>query len=166
MSAPKKLQNRLPRLVWRRVFSGIVAIGMMVAAMNALGAGPAAADVVCTGDICVITPDTVQTPLGPVTVTVSATLVVSVQLAPSAPNTLVFGIPFSIPPGPPGLPGYSRTSIQTSGGLVDIDTVSVPPGPPGRFTLPNLAIISIHPPGPCRVSTRGNLVTFTPISGS
>jgi hypothetical protein len=137
----------------------------MVAAMNALGAAPANADVVCSGDICVITPDTAQTPVGPVTVTVSATHVVSVRLAPSQPNTLVFGIPFSIPPGPPGLPGYSRTSLQTSGGLVDIDTVSSPPGPPTRLTLPSLAIISIHPPGPCRVSTRGNLVIFTPMTG-
>jgi hypothetical protein len=142
----------------------MVAIGLAFAATSGLGAAPASADAVCTGDICVVTPNTVQTPLGTVTVSVGAANVVSVQLAPTTPNTLVFGIPFSIPPGPPGLPGYSRTSIQTSGGLVDIDTISTPPGPPNRFALPNVAIISIHPPGPCRVSTRGNLVTFTPIA--
>ena len=31
------------------------------------------------------------------------------------------------------------------------------------MAMPNLAIISIHPPGPCRVSTTGSTVTFTPI---
>lgn len=164
MNGPATRHGRTPRPLRRRLGSVTVAMGMTIAAVAGLGAAPASADVVCTGDICVITPDTVQTPVGTVTVTVSAADVVSVRLAPSVPNTLVAGIPFSIPPGPPGAPAYNRVSIQTSGGLVDIDTISIPPGPPARFALPNVAIISIHPPGPCRVSTRGDLVTFTPIA--
>ena len=127
------------------------------------GAAPVSAASVCTADVCFIYPDSVQTPLGLVTVTASATNVVTVHLEPSAPNTLVFGIPFSIPPGPPCQPSYCRTTIDTAGGLVTIDTFQLPPGPPSRFALPNLAIISIHPPSPCRVRTIGNTVTFTPI---
>jgi hypothetical protein len=110
---------------------------------DALGAGPGAT-------------------FGPVTVTVSAGNVVTVQLAPAAPGGLVFGIPFAIPPGPAALPGYARTSIATAGGEVDIDTVLTPPGSPSRFALPNLAIVSIHPPGPCHVRTNGTTVVFTP----
>jgi hypothetical protein len=166
MNGLAKLDNRPLRPLRRRLGSAMVATGMTIAAIAGLGAAPANADTVCTSDTCVVTPNTVQTPVGTVTVTVSANNVVNVQLAPITANTLVFGIPFSYPPGPPALPNYSRTSIQTSGGLVDIDTISIPPGPPGRFALPNVAIISIHPPGPCRVSTRGNLVTFTPTSSS
>jgi hypothetical protein len=84
----------------------------------------------------------VPTPLGLVTVSVSAANVVSVHLEPSATNTLVFGLPFSYPPGPPSLPGYARMA---------------------RFAVPNLAIISIHPGNPCRSRTIGNTGTFTPI---
>jgi hypothetical protein len=114
-------------------------------------------------DICVVVPDTVQTPLGTVTVTVSTANIVTVQLTPTDPNTVVSGIPFALPPGPPSLPGYTRTSITTAGGVVNIDTFLVPPGPPGRFALPNLAIVSIHPPSPCRVLANGTTVVFTPI---
>jgi hypothetical protein len=118
-------------------------------------------DPVCTGDTCVVLPDTVQTPLGLATITVGAGNVVTVQLGPTSANTLVVGVPLSIPPGPP----FARTSIDTGGGLVDIDTLVIPPGPPSRFTLPNLAIVSIHPPSPCRVRTNGTTVVFTPIIG-
>jgi hypothetical protein len=90
-------------------------------------------------------PDTVPTPLGLVTVTESATNVVTAQLAPTAPNTLVLGVPFSYPPGPPAMPGYTRTSIDTAGGLVTIDAFMIPPGPRSRWALRNL-VISIHPP--------------------
>jgi hypothetical protein len=130
------------------------------------GAAPVSAATVCNpgGDVCVIYPDSVQTPLGLVTVNASATNVVTVHLDPNAPNTLVFGVPFSYPPGPPGLPGYARTTISTSGSLVTIDTFQTPPGPASRFALPNLAIISIHPPSPCRARTIGTTVTLTPIS--
>jgi hypothetical protein len=31
------------------------------------------------------------------------------------------------------------------------------------FALPDLAIVSIHPPSPCRVSISGTTVVFTPI---
>jgi hypothetical protein len=89
--------------------------------------------------------------------------VVTVHLDPIAPNTLVFGIPFAYPPGPPSLPGYTRTTISTTGGLVNIDTIQIPPGPPGRYAVPNLAVISIHPPSHCRARTTGTTVVFTPI---
>ena len=125
---------------------------------------PASAASVCApgADICVVITDAVQTPLGPVTVAVSAANVVTVQLTPTAPNTLVIGIPFAIPPGPPTLPGYTRTSITTAGGVVNIDTFLPRQGRQG-VARPNLAIVSIHPPGPCRVRTSGTTVVFTPI---
>ena len=148
-------------LFGRPLASVVLSVGLTAGALAGLGAAPVSAATVCNpgGDVCVIYPDTVQTPLGLVSVTASAANVVTVHLDPSAPNTLVFGVPF-FPPGPPTRPGYARTTIATSGGLVIIDTVQFPPGPP---TLPNLAIISIHPPSPCRASTSGNTVTFTPI---
>jgi hypothetical protein len=129
------------------------------------GVSTARAATVCNpgGDICVVAPDSVQTPLGLLTVTASATNIVVAHLDPISPNTLVIGIPFAYPPGPPVFPGYARTSIATSAGLVNIDTITVPPGPPGRFSPPNLAIVSIHPPGPCRAHTTGTTVVFAPI---
>ena len=143
----------------------IIAILGAILLLAGMGTAPASADTVCTNDVCVVIPATVQTPLGLATITVSATKVVTVQLVLTSANTVVFGIPFSIPPGPPGLSGYARTSIDTSGGLVTIDTFMIPPGPPGRFALPNLAIIAIHPPSPCRSHTSGTTVVFTPIAG-
>jgi hypothetical protein len=145
-----------------------LAAGLILGAVAVLGASPASAYNVCAGDFCVVYPDTVQTPLGLVTVTVSATNVVTVQLDPTTANTLVFGViaPGSTVSGCPGgcgLPGYTRTSIDTAGGLVNIDTFQIPPGPPARIALPNLAIISIHPPGPCRATTSGTTVVFTPL---
>jgi hypothetical protein len=115
-----------------------------------------------SGDICVVVPDTVQTPLGQLTITASQTHVVTVRLNPLSPNTLVIGVPFAYPPGPPVIPGYVRTSIRTTGGLVNVDTIVIPPGPPGRISLPNMAIVSIHPPNPCRSHTSGATVVFTP----
>jgi hypothetical protein len=149
----------------RRVASLLLGAAMMASVVNALGIPAASASVTCDpgSDICAVVPDTVQTPLGPVTVEVSAGGAVTVQLAPAVPGTRVFGLPFAIPPGPPSLPGYARTTIATAGGEVDIDTIVIPPGPPSRFSLPDLVIISIHPPGPCRVSTSGTTVVFTPI---
>jgi hypothetical protein len=44
--------------------------------------------------------------------------------------------------------------VVTTGGTVFIDTV--------RRGPVHLAIISIHPPSPCRAITRGNTVVFTP----
>jgi hypothetical protein len=148
----------------RRVASLLLAAGLTLSAMTVFAASPASAASVCDPgtDICAIT-DTVQTPLGPVTIAVSAASIVTVQLSPAAPKTLVFGIPFAIPPGPPALPGFARTSITTAGGVVDIDTFLAPPGVASWFALPNLAIISIHPPSPCRVVTSGTTAVFTPI---
>jgi hypothetical protein len=148
----------------RRVASLLLVAGLTVSAMTAIAASPASAASVCApgSDICVIT-DAVQTPLGPVTVAVSAANVVTVQLAPTASSTLVIGSPFAFPPGPPTLPGYARTSITTAGGVVNIDTFLAPPGAANGFALPDLAIVSIHPPGPCRVRTSGATVVFTPV---
>jgi len=148
----------------RRIASLLLAAGLTVSAMTVLAASPASAATVCTPgtDTCVIT-ESVQTPLGPVTIAVSAAGAVTVQLTPTVASTLVIGIPFAIPPGPPGLPGYARTSITTAGGVVNIDTFLAPPGAANSFALPDLAIVSIHPPGPCRVRTIGTTVVFTPI---
>jgi hypothetical protein len=155
------LSRRRLALVGHRLGPIVLAAGLTAGAFA--GAAPVSAATVCTGDVCVIYPDAVQTPLGLVTVTANAGNVVTVHLDPTTPNTLVIGVPFSIPPGPPCQPDYCRTTIDTSGGLVTIDTFQFPPGPPTRLALPNLAIISIHPPGPCRVRTIGNTGTFTPI---
>ena len=148
----------------RRVASLLLVAGLSVSAMTALAASPASAASVCAPgtDTCVIT-DSVNTPLGPVTIAVSAANAVTVQLIPTAPSTLVIGIPFAFPPGPPTLPGYARTSITTAGGVVNIDTFLAPPGAANSFALPGLAVISIHPPGPCRVRTSGTTVVFTPV---
>ena len=144
-----------------------VALAFTIAAMVGVGTTAASAGTVCdpAGDVCVVTPDTVQTPLGLVTVNVSATNVVTVHLDPTV-RTLVIGVPFTLPSGVlvSGCPGgCGRTTISTAGGLVTVDTFQMPPGPPSRPVLPSLAIISIHPPNPCRVSTSGTTVTFTPI---
>ena len=162
------LANRPPspprRRPSRRVASLLLAAGLAVSAMTAFAASPASAASVCDPgtDICVIT-DSVQTPLGPVTIAVSAANVVTVQLTPTTQGTLVVGIPFAIPPGPPGLPGYTRTSVTTAGGVVNIDTFLPPPGTATWFALPGIAVVSIHPPGPCRVRTIGTTVVFTPV---
>ena len=95
---PRKRPGRL-------VASLLLAAGLAVSTVTVFAAPPARAASVCDPgtDSCVIT-DTVQTPLGSVTVEVSAANVVTVQLTPTAPSTLVVGIPFAIPPGPPGCP--------------------------------------------------------------
>jgi hypothetical protein len=142
----------------------VLAAGLTFSGVTLLAVSPASAASVCDPgtDSCAIT-DSVNTALGPVTVAVTAACVVTVQLAPTAPRTLAIGIPFAIPPGPPGLPGYARTSIATAGGVVNIDTFLAPPGTANRFALPDLAVVSIHPPGPCRVQTSGTTVVFTPV---
>jgi hypothetical protein len=94
---------------------------------------------------------------------VTNTDVVTVTLTPTVANVVVFGIPVAVPPGPPAIPGYARTTIITAGGVINIDTITIPPGPPGRFALPDVAVISIHPPSPCRARTSGYTVTFTPV---
>jgi hypothetical protein len=158
---PASPTRKRPR---RRVASLLLVAGLTVSAMTALAAAPASAASACApgSDICVIT-DAVQTPLGPVTVAVSAANVVTVQLTPTASSTLVIGIPFAFPPGPPTLPGYARTSITTAGGVVNIDTFLARPGAADGFAPPDVAIVSIHPPGPCRVRVSGTTVVFTPV---
>jgi hypothetical protein len=158
-------RNRRITILALRVASVALAAGLATAALAALTASPASATSSCDpgGDVCVIVPDVVQTPPGALTVTVTAANVVTASLAPTV-STLVIGVPFSYPA--PAFPpaNYARTSIATSAGLVSVDTIQIPPGPPGRFTLPSLAIISIHPPNPCRAKTLGTTVVFTPIT--
>ena len=124
----------------------------------------ASAATVCDpgGDNCAIVPDTVQTPLGIVTVTISSTNVATVQLTPIISKVRVFGVPFGYPAAPSSISGYARTSISTTAGLINIDTILIPPG---RFSPTNISIISIIPPGPpCRATTTGTTVVFTPIT--
>jgi hypothetical protein len=161
MSAALRPRSTRRRRIKQAVVATVFGAGLLFAAP----VSPAAAAVVCDsgGDNCVIVPDVVTTPLGPVTITATAANVVTVQLAPTYANTLVFGVPFAMPPGPPSLPGYSRTTFASTGGLVVIDTILTPPGPPNRLAFPNLAVVSIHPPSPCRVATTGFTVVFTPV---
>jgi hypothetical protein len=156
-------------LLKSRLVRGLGAASLL-AALSVVATGtPALADVVCTGDQCVVTGTVLDTPAGQVTVTVSATNVVTVALVPVS-RTFMFGVPFAFPPGPPTLPGcagcitYTRTTLTTAGGDIAIDSVMIPPGPPARISLPNVVVVSIHPPGPCRSTTVGTTVTFTPIT--
>jgi hypothetical protein len=150
------------RVLRSTIASGVVAV--LAAVPVFVTASAASATTTCTGDVCVID-NTVDTPLGPVTVTVSSANVVTVYLAATTP-TVVIGVPFTFPEIPvAGCPGgCTRTTINTAVGVVNIDTISFPPGPPGHIARPSLAIISYLPPGPpCRVRTLGTTVTFTPI---
>jgi hypothetical protein len=163
-NAAKAANPRVPRPrglakagfpTWMAVI-GLSVIPILVTTPSALAA------VTCTGDICVV--DTsVDTPLGSVTITVSSANVVTVTLIPIT-RTVVFGIPFTYPPGPPSRPGYTRTTIDTVGGVINIDEIVTPPGPPSRLAIPNVALVSIHPPSPCRAQTTGTTVTFTPVT--
>ena len=117
----------------RRVRSFALAAVLTTATVVGIGATSASANTVCDpgGDVCTVYPDTVQTPLGPVDVTVSSTDVVTVHLDPTFPDTLVVGVAISVPSGALALgcpTRCSRTTIATAGGLVVIDTVRVPPG--------------------------------------
>lgn len=163
-SVPHPATMRCGKGSRRLAASLLLAAGLTAGALTTFAASPANAASACDpgADTCVAQ-QTAQTPLGPVTVVTSPGNVVTVQLAPTAPGTLAFGIPFAIPPGPPVLPGYARTSITTSCGLVNIDTFQLPPAPPNRLALPSLMIVSIHPPSPCRVRTSETTVVFTPI---
>lgn len=136
------------------IFALMSAIGLMA---------PASATFICNLDSGICTDDSsVQTPLGLVHISVDATNVVTVHLTLDKPATRVFGRPSSIPPGPPVRPGYARISVFTTGGAVDIDTIVRPTGQPDQSNRASQVIISIHPPSPCRVSTFGTTVVFTP----
>jgi hypothetical protein len=159
MSAAPRPRSSSRHRTGRGIAAAVLGVGLFIAAP----AARAAADTCdpTNTDSCVVLPTV--TPLGPVTVTVTSGNVVTVHLQPTSPNTLVFGVPFSYPPGPPVLPGYTRTSIPSTGGEVTIDTIQFPPGPPTRPARPSLAVISIHPPSPCRAVTTGSSVVFTPV---
>ena len=155
---------RVPRrrALARAGFRTLMAVTVLGLVPIAVTTPPAQAATTCTGDVCVVD-NSVDTPLGPVTVTVSSANVVTVTLTPIT-RTVVFGIPFTFPPGPPTRPGYNRTTIDTAGGIINIDEFLTPPGPPNHLAMPSLALISIHPPGPCRAQTSGSTVTFTPVT--
>jgi hypothetical protein len=148
---------------FRRRLSLLATLGLL-ACLFTIGAGSVSAAVVCQD----CQNPSITTPLGNATVTVSPTNVVTVDFAATDPShTFVAALPFAYPPGPPSR-GFVRNSLVTAGGTVNIDTVSLPPGPPNfgftRFT--SLVIVSIHPPGPCRMTltrtTTDTLVIFTP----
>lgn len=137
------------------IVRSIASMSLVVAAGAAFTA-PASATFTCNQDSGICTDDsTVQTPLGLVDISVSAANVVTVHLSPIYPRTQVQGVAQSYPPGPPARSGYTRTSVETIGGTVNIDTSQAGPE--------NVAIISIHPPVPIRASTTGNTVVFTPV---
>ncbi len=116
---------------------------------------PASATFTCNQDSGVCTDDSVvDTPLGQVDVSVSDTNVVTVHLTPLYPRTSIVGIPQSHPPSPIRS-GFTRTSVVTIAGTVDIDT---------KTGSENVALISFHPPSPCRVTSTGTTVVFTPQS--
>jgi len=155
---------RVPRrrALARAGFRSLMAVTVLGLVPIVLTTPQAQAATTCTGDVCVVD-NSVDTPLGPVTVTVSSANVVTATLTPIT-RTVVFGIPFTYPPGPPSRPGHTRTTIDTAGGIINIDEILTPPGPPSRLALPSLALISIHPPSPCRAQTSGSTVTFTPVT--
>lgn len=133
-----------------------VALGATVLALvTSVGLmSPAVATFTCNQDTGVCTDDsTVDTPLGQVDVSVSETNVVTVHLTPLYPRTSVVGIPQSHPPSPIRS-GFTRTSVATIAGTVDIDTA--------QQGSTNVALISFHPPSPIRVSSTGTTVVFTP----
>lgn len=74
-------------------------LALLAGTLVGVGVAHASADPVCTSDLCVVLPDTVQTPLGPATITVDAANVVTVHLATTVANTVVLGVPFSTPLG-------------------------------------------------------------------
>jgi hypothetical protein len=127
------------------VFALVINVGLIT---------PAEATFTCNQDSGVCTDDSVaDTPLGQVQVSASESNVVTVHLTPLYPRTVVVGIARSHPPSPIRS-GVVRTSVATTGGTVDIDTI--------HRGSANVAIISIHPPSPCRAVTRGSTVVFTP----
>jgi hypothetical protein len=147
----------------RRGLTLLAAVGLL-AGLFTIGAGTVAADVVCSD----CQNPSITTPLGAATVVVSSANVVTVDFVANDPShTLVAALPFAFPPGPPGR-GFVRNSLVTAGGTVNIDSVSMPPGPPtfGSTRFTGLVIISIHPPGPCRMTvTRtgtDTIVVFSP----
>jgi hypothetical protein len=159
----------------RRGLSLLAAAGLL-AGLFTIGAGSVSADVVCQD----CPNPSITTPLGTATVAVSATNVVTVDFAAIDPShTYVAALPFAIPPGPPcrltggavlippGPPCFTRNSLATAGGTVNIDTASIAPGFPG-FGLTGLVVISIHPPSSCRMTvTRmatDTIVVFTPLT--
>lgn len=145
----------------RRVTAPVATVSAVAALIAVSGlslATSAVADCSTNTDTCTVDTWNAQTPLGPVDITVSPTNVVTVHMTTTNPYTWVIGIPFALPPAPPTVPGYTRTTVVTTGGTVSIDTLS----PPGPSTQPGLAIIGIHSPSPCRANTTGTTVVFTP----
>ena len=53
-----------PAWFGRRLGSAVLAVGLTTGALVGLGAAPVSAEAGCTGDLCAVVPDTVQTPAG------------------------------------------------------------------------------------------------------
>jgi hypothetical protein len=138
---------------------------LLAAALLLLGvAGPAAADG-CSTDLCPPPAQTVQTPVGPVTITADPTDVVTVQFAPDEPIRIVAlpgeGLPSA--PADAGNPDVLfRTTVDTTGGEVTIQTVTLQKLP-GQRKPATLTLVRIHPPSPCRVTVSETTVVFTPL---
>jgi hypothetical protein len=149
---------------WPRALLVAVVVGAA-----GVGASNASAATTCdpADDACVVAPDSFQTPAGLATVSTGPGGLLTVHLEPTRSNTWVIGLPSVLLRGSPvmGCPGgCGRTTFDTADGLVVIDTYVPPADSANRVALPSLAIISLLPPGPpCRVSTHGTTVTFTPL---
>ena len=101
----------------RRLGSMVLSVGLTVGTLAGLSAGRVSAYSVCDpgGDVCAVYPDSVQSPLGLVTVDVSATNVVTVHLDAIDANTLVIGIPWASARTPRS-PGFLADDHRHGGG--------------------------------------------------
>ena len=140
-------------------------LSVLGAASLLLGlAVPAAADD-CSFEDCRPQVQTVQTPVGPVTITADATNVVTVRFTPDEPIRLIVvpGDPQSpsdrtIPDNPGSL---FRISVPTTGGVVTIATV-VLRKLPGKRKPPTLTL-KMESPTRCGAVVDGATVVFTPL---
>jgi hypothetical protein len=136
----------------------LFASSLLAAVLLVLGrAGPApAADTICTVDVCPPV-QAVHTPLGQVAITADLTNVTTVRFAVGQPTLILASPEYPIIPGNP-IRVFSAT-VDTTGGAVTITTVQLH----GLGTPLQLAIVSIHPPNPCRPTVTGTTAVFTPI---
>lgn len=142
----------------------LVFLGLLVSLLAVPGTASAATG--CGVDAC--PPETMTTPLGTATVTVYANVVTVDFFPPDPIRPFVTALPRSYPPDPILWLGFTRTSLVTAAGTVNIDTRLVPPNPilPLLGTFNGLAVVSLAPLVPMRVSVTRTpthtTVVFTP----
>jgi hypothetical protein len=135
--------------------------------VGSLLAAPATVSAAGCGPFVEFCSDTINTPLGTANVSVDTANVVTVDFIPPNPiRPFVTALPLSISPNLVLSLGFTRFSLPTRAGTVNIDTRVIPPNPIlGQFS--GLVVISIIPTDPCRVSVTRTLtdtiVVFTPI---